>query len=106
MTADRQITKEISTLYDTVTKIIEEVRNTVYRTANFTMIKAYWHIGRAIVEEEQNGQERAEYGKQVLKQLSKKLTARYRKGFDESNLSITLLCSFQFEISAYTLRSG
>lgn len=50
------------------------------------MVKAYWNIGKVIVEEEQNGKERAEYGKQVLQQLSKKLTTKYKKGFDESNL--------------------
>lgn len=75
-----------NTLYDTVTKIIEEARNTVYRTANFTMVQAYWNIGKSIVEEEQNGKERAQYGKQVLKDLSKKLTVKYKRGFDESNL--------------------
>lgn len=86
MATSGEITKEINTLYDTINKIIEDARNTVYRTANFMMIQAYWHIGRAIVEEEQNGKERADYGKQVLKQLSQKLTAKYKKGFDESNL--------------------
>jgi predicted nuclease of restriction endonuclease-like (RecB) superfamily len=73
-------------LYDSINQIIEEARNTVYRTANFTMVKAYWNIGKAIVEEEQNGKERAEYGKQLLKQLSKQLISKYKKGFDESNL--------------------
>ena len=50
------------------------------------MVRAYWHIGRVIVEEEQKGKERAEYGKQVLKQLSQKLTKKHGRGFDESNL--------------------
>jgi predicted nuclease of restriction endonuclease-like (RecB) superfamily len=86
MAADKQVPSETGTLYDTVSKIIEEARATVYRTANFMMIQAYWSIGRAIVEEEQNGRERADYGKRVLKQLSEKLTAKYKKGFDESNL--------------------
>lgn len=43
-------------LYDTITQIIEDARASVYRTANFTMVKAYWHIGKAIVEEEQKRQ--------------------------------------------------
>ena len=60
MAANTQITKAIVTLYDVINKIIEEARNTVYHTVNFTMVKTYWHIGRAIVEEEQNGKERAE----------------------------------------------
>ena len=86
MTNNNQITQEANGLYDKINKIIEEARNTVYRIANFTMVKAYWHIGRAIVEEEQNGKERAEYGKELLKQLSKDLTIKYKKGFTETNL--------------------
>lgn len=86
MVKKNQITTGINTLYDTINQIIEEARKTVYRAANFTMVQAYWNIGKAIVEEEQNGKERAEYGKQVLKQLSDKLTAKHKKGFDESNL--------------------
>lgn len=86
MATNGEITKGISTLYDTINRIIEEARAAVYRTANITMVRAYWHIGRVIVEEEQKGKERAEYGKQVLKQLSQKLTKKHGRGFDESNL--------------------
>lgn len=50
------------------------------------MVTSYWFIGQLIVEDEQNGNERAEYGKVVLECLSKKLTAEFGKGFDESNL--------------------
>lgn len=67
-------------------QIIEEARNTVYRTANFTMVQAYWNIGRAIVEEEQNGQDRAEYGQYILQELAKKLTKKYGKSYGERNL--------------------
>lgn len=73
-------------LYDTVNQIIEEARNTVYRSANFIMVQAYWNIGRAIVEEEQKGKERAEYGQELIKQLSKKLTKKHGKGFNTTNL--------------------
>ena len=86
MATNGEITKGISTLYDTINRIIEEARAAVYRTANITIVRAYWHIGRVIVEEEQKGKERAEYGKQVLKQLSQKLTKKHGRGFDESNL--------------------
>jgi|SRR5690554_1008839 len=77
---------EINTLYDTINKIIEEAQKTVYRTANFAMVQAYWNIGRAIVEEEQNGKERAEYGQEVITQLAKKLTKKHGKSFSERNL--------------------
>ncbi len=50
------------------------------------MVTSYWSVGQIIVEDEQNGNERAEYGKTVLEELSKKLTAEFGKGFDESNL--------------------
>jgi predicted nuclease of restriction endonuclease-like (RecB) superfamily len=86
MADNDQITKDINTLYDKINKIIDDARNTVYRTANSAMVKAYWRIGRAIVEEEQNGKERAEYGKELIKQLAKKLTKKYGKGFTETNL--------------------
>ncbi len=50
------------------------------------MVVCYWNIGRLIVEEEQRGEKRAEYGKQLIKDLSKKLHAEFGKGFDKSNL--------------------
>jgi predicted nuclease of restriction endonuclease-like (RecB) superfamily len=50
------------------------------------MVQAYWHIGRLIVEDEQQGQQRATYGKQQLQQLSEQLTREFGKGFDASNL--------------------
>jgi len=62
MAENKHTPSEFDTLYNTINQIIEEARNTVYRTANFTMVKAYWNIGKAIVEEEQNGKDRAEYG--------------------------------------------
>lgn len=45
------------------------------------MVEVYWEIGRKIVEEEQRGKERAEYGKEIVKNLSKKLTEEFGKGF-------------------------
>jgi len=86
MKTNNQITKDVSTLYDTIGQIIEDARNAVYRTANSTMVKAYWHIGKTIVEEEQKGSERAEYGKELIKQLAEKLTKEYGKSFSERNL--------------------
>jgi predicted nuclease of restriction endonuclease-like (RecB) superfamily len=50
------------------------------------MVETYFEIGKLIVEEEQNGKERAEYGKQILKELSNKLTKEFGKGFSEDNL--------------------
>jgi len=58
----------------------------VYRAANFAMVQAYWYIGESIIEEEQSGKQRAEYGEEVIKQLSERLTKLYGKGFNERNL--------------------
>jgi predicted nuclease of restriction endonuclease-like (RecB) superfamily len=54
--------------------------------ANSTLLMTYWQIGQLIVEAEQQGKQRAEYGKYTLKNLSKQLTLEFGKGFDESNL--------------------
>lgn len=86
MTTNKQMTKGVNSLYDTINRIIEDARNTVYQTANFTMVKAYWNIGKAIVEEEQNGKQRAEYGAELIKRLAEKLTKTQGKSYSERNL--------------------
>ncbi|WP_372481134.1 PDDEXK nuclease domain-containing protein [Clostridium tagluense] len=72
--------------YESVKNILEEARTKAYSSINSYMLKAYWNIGRMIVEE-QSGTDRAEYGQYILKELSKKLTKDYGKGFDYSNLT-------------------
>lgn len=78
--------KNISKLYKEINSILRTARANAYKAVNFAMVTSYWSIGQVIVEYEQNGNERAEYGKAVLEGLSKKLTAGVGKGFDESNL--------------------
>jgi len=73
-------------IYDRIRKIIETARGNIAHAVNAEMVAAYWHIGREIVEEEQRGKSRADYGESILKTLSEKLTAEFGKGFDESNL--------------------
>ena len=68
-----------------IAQIIRNARQTAYRAVNFTMVTAYWNIGKLIVEDELHW-ERADYGKSVLKNLSERLTKEFGKGFDESNL--------------------
>ena len=65
--------------------ILHEARNRVYQTANNAMVKAYFEIGKAIVEK-QGGNEKAEYGDGLIKQLSAELTAEFGQGFKVSNL--------------------
>ncbi len=79
-------TKVIDSAYQSIRNVLEQARASAYRAVNAAMVQAYWQIGRIIVEEEQKGKERAEYGSEMLKGLSQKLTKEYGKGFDESNL--------------------
>lgn len=72
--------------YRTVADILHTARAKAYRAVNFAMVEAYWNVGRMIVEEEQRGQERAEYGAALLRNLSIRLTQEFGKGFTETNL--------------------
>jgi predicted nuclease of restriction endonuclease-like (RecB) superfamily len=73
-------------LFESVKLVLDSAFRNVYRVANTSMVTAYWEIGRLIVEEEQNGSSRADYGKQVLKELSDKLTSEYGRGYSIANL--------------------
>lgn len=73
-------------LYANIANLLRIARQTVVRAVNQTMVHTYYEIGRMIVEDEQQGKERAEYGKQVLKELSKKLAAEFGRGFSVQNL--------------------
>ena len=75
-----------SSLYYKIASILEESRKFVATTVNTAMVQTYFEIGKLIVEEEQHGNVRAEYGKETLKNLSIKLTANYGKGFSQRNL--------------------
>lgn len=66
--------------------ILKETRQKTYQAINSAMIEAYWKIGEKIVLEEQNGQERAAYGKEIIKSVSTELTLEFGKGFSERNI--------------------
>ena len=72
--------------YLKIKSILEEARHNVYRHVNFVMVQAYWNIGREIIEEEQKGKQRAEYGATIIEELSQKLTVEYGQGFNKTNL--------------------
>lgn len=82
------MSKEIQNkaLFQQVAVLLQNARQQVLRTINSTMVYTYFEIGRMIVEEEQNGKDRAEYGKQILKGLSQQLTKEFGKGFSLRNL--------------------
>ena len=71
--------------YEHVTGVLDAAQRRAYTAVNFAMVEAYWEIGRSIVRQ-QGGAERAEYGEALIQELSKRLTADFGKGFDESNL--------------------
>jgi len=73
-------------IFQQVAELLQNARQQVLRTVNSTMTITYFEIGRIIVEEEQNGKDRAEYGKQLLKDLSKQLTKEFGRGFSIDNL--------------------
>ena len=78
---------EISNNYiNEIKTILKNARQKAYTAINSAMVEAYWKIGRRIVEEEQSGRERAEYGKEIIKNLSKELTEEFGKGFGERNI--------------------
>lgn len=73
-------------IYAEIRDTLLEARARVYHAANSAMVQAYWQIGRIIVEHEQGGEEKAEYGKYLIKELSERLTSEFGKGFTEQNL--------------------
>ncbi len=79
--------KSVDEVYKRISEVLADARGRAYRAVNFAMVQAYWEIGRIIVEEEQQGATRAEYGTYLLDELSKRLTAGFGKGFDRTNVS-------------------
>ena len=106
--SDNNITKSnISTsghLFAEIRQILIGARQTAYKAVNFAMVTAYWNIGRLIVEDEQQGSTRAEYGKAVLADLSVRLTEEFGKGFTEANLR-NMRQFYQCFPNCYALRS-
>lgn len=73
-------------LYILIRKVLNEAKQNISRTVNSTMVHAYWQVGKYIVEYEQQGKERAEYGKGVINELSNKLVDEFGNGFTITNL--------------------
>ncbi|MFN7949500.1 MAG: PDDEXK nuclease domain-containing protein [Blastocatellia bacterium] len=73
-------------LYQRVREILEQSRLRVARSVNTEMVRAYWLIGQAIVEQEQKGKSRADYGERLIESLSERLTADFGRGFQSRTL--------------------
>lgn len=80
------ISKNYHALISDISSLLEQGRTKVAQTTNTILVQTYWLIGRHIVEFEQNGKEKSEYGSDLLNRLSKDLTQLYGKGFGRSNL--------------------
>lgn len=78
--------KDMDKLYRSVRKVIEQARGFVSVAANTAIVRQNWEIGRLIVEDEQGGKRKAEYGKAQIVGLANRLTAEYGRGYDERNL--------------------
>ncbi|MBO6179947.1 MAG: hypothetical protein J6O04_12305 [Selenomonadaceae bacterium] len=74
-------------LAEQIAALIENAKQHIVATVNSTMTATYYEIGRLIVEHEQQGKRRAEYGAKLLPDLAKRLTERFGKGFAKSNLA-------------------
>lgn len=81
MNIEKKTSKRNTNFIDEVKRIINEGKRLSYNAVNNVMISTYWHIGKRIVEEEQQGKERAEYGKELIDVLSKELEREYGNGF-------------------------
>ncbi|MGJ0318747.1 PDDEXK nuclease domain-containing protein [Aliarcobacter cryaerophilus] len=73
-------------IYQEIKELLYSAKNRVYQTINTTMTETYFQIGKRIVEEEQGGETRAEYGSALLKNLSSELIKEFGKGYSEQNL--------------------
>jgi len=77
---------KILDLYRQIRDVLTQARSRAWQAVNFEMVACYWEIGRLIVEEEQRGEARADYGARLIVDISKRLTAEFGKGFDRTNL--------------------
>ncbi|MCM1269865.1 MAG: PDDEXK nuclease domain-containing protein [Faecalibacterium sp.] len=77
-----------SEFFNKISEILKQAQANVKTAVNLSMVYAYYEIGRIIVEQEQNGKDRADYGKYVLKRLSEYLTANFGRGYSVDNLKL------------------
>lgn len=91
--------KDYSSLIRDISFLLEEGRKQAYRAVNTILVRTYWEIGKRIVEFEQHGKEKAEYGSALLESLSKDLKLRHGKGFSKSNLIYMRLFYLKYQKS-------
>jgi predicted nuclease of restriction endonuclease-like (RecB) superfamily len=82
---DTQLSR-LETVYESIRQVLDDARRATYQAVNSAMVRAYWDVGRIIVEEEQRGDARAKYGSRLIFALSARLTQEFGKGFTARNL--------------------
>jgi len=80
-----ELNKDVNYIAE-IKQILAQARQKAYSAVNSAIVEAYWLTGKRIVEEEQKGKDRADYGKEILKNLSKELIAEFGKGYSITNL--------------------
>ena len=78
---------ESNNLVTSIKEVVIKAKEVAYKSNNTILLNMYWEIGHLIVEDEQGGSAKADYGKAVLKTLGRQLTLEFGKGFDERNLN-------------------
>jgi predicted nuclease of restriction endonuclease-like (RecB) superfamily len=78
--------KNIEQLHDQIVSVIESSRQSAYKAVNTSMVLSYWDIGRLILEEEQYGKERANYGTFLISEMAKRLQKKYGTGYAQQSL--------------------
>ena len=86
-------------IYQEIHDLLHKARQNIISNVNSTMTKTYFLIGKRIVEEEQDGNKRAEYGKKLMKTLSEKLTKEFGRGFSQRNLEQMRIFYLRYSIS-------
>ncbi|TLD43033.1 MAG: hypothetical protein JETT_0603 [Candidatus Jettenia ecosi] len=76
----------IEQTYKSIKIILEKARSKSFKAVNTAMVRAYWHAGKIIIEGEQQGKQRAQYGASLIEELAKRLTVEYGQGFNKTNL--------------------
>ncbi len=90
------VRKGYTQLIDSIGTLLESARKQTIRTISNILVKTYWEIGKRIVEYEQKGGEKAEYGTKLLTDLSKDLRLKHRKGFSKSNVYLMQLLYIKY----------
>src|SRR3984893_9127793 len=86
MTKMASLSENYNSIRTGIVELLKAARSTAARNVNSIMTAVYWDIGRRIVEFEQGGEQRAEYGEQLIEQLSGDLSRQFGRGFGRANL--------------------